>query len=459
VLNRASVAPSAPSRPQTTTDDDDALLDPAPPSVPHADLFQPGEVLSDLYEIRAKVAESATGQVYAAWDRSLLRSVSIKATYPYLGKDVVEEARARATVRHASTMAVYEVGSHAGVQFMVMELVPGRSLESVVRARKEAGEAMPLDETIDVLARVADALAVVHRSGIAHRDVRPANVLLGPGGRVVLTDFGICQPEYRGGPGLEPDGLPHYLAPEAIRHTVVPGRVYLVDVYSLGVMAFELVAGRLPYAAACSTRLLIKHLQEPIPDPREARRDVPPPLADLIREMLAKDPLSRPQSMEEIAWRLRQLRSHRQSLPPEVGPSVLVVEQDQIAAARLASLIKAHARGAHVSFAADAAAAWKTVSATTLPDLVLMDPRHPAGGCADLLAQLARVKAAEPCIVVLVHGELSEAQRQKLRQWPFARLIDGRDALERRLPPYLRAAQARAARRQTPGKRVLARMS
>jgi serine/threonine-protein kinase len=274
----------APTQRQTTARDDDAYLAPAPPSVPHADLFQPGEVLSGIYEIQAKMAEGATGQVYAAWDRDELRTVAVQASYPYLGLDAADAAR-----------------SHGGVQYVVTELV---SLESVVRARKEAYEAMPLEEAVDILARVAEALAVVHRAGNAHRDIRPANILLAPDGHVVLTDFEPCQPEQGGEP--DPHVLPHYMAPEAIRRRIAPGRMHLVDVYSLGVMAFELIAGRLPYAAACPMRLLVKHLQQPVPDPREARRGVPPELADLIRQMLAKDPLSRPQSMEEIGLRLRQ---------------------------------------------------------------------------------------------------------------------------------------------------------
>jgi serine/threonine-protein kinase len=431
--------------------DDTVSVSPAP-SIPHADLFQPGEVLSGTYEIRSKLGEGGMGQVFAAWDRNLLRSVAIKATYPYLGASVVEEARALATVRHPSTVSVYAVGSHKGIHFMVMELVLGRTLESYLRARREPGEELPVEEAMDILARVADALAVVHRAGIAHRDVKPANVLLAPGDRIVLTDFGIFQPEFKGGPGLEPAGSAHYLAPEAITFRMLPGQLYLVDVYSMGVMAFEMIAGKLPYDADCPTRLLIKHLQQTIPDPRDVRPDVPPALADLVREMLAKDPLSRPQSMEEIAWRLRRMLSPQPSLPG-VAPSVLVVEQDKAVATRLASLIEAQAKSAVVRFAADASAAWRTISATAAPDLIVMDPQHPAGGCADLLGLLSRHKVGEPCIVVLVHGGLPEVQRERLQQWPFARLIEGREALERQLPAFLRAAQARAARCRKPSGR------
>ena len=438
---------------QSTLDEDRVPPSSVPPPVPHADLFQPGQLLSGAYEIRSKIGEGGMGQVYAAWDRALLRSVAIKATYPYLGATVVEEARALATVRHASTVSVYALGCHAGVHYMVMELVHGRTLESHLHARREKGEEVPFEEAIDILARVADALAVVHRAGIAHRDVKPANILLAPSDRIVLTDFGIFQPEFMGGPALEPAGSAHYLAPEAITFRVLPGQLYLVNVYSLGIMAFELLTGRLPYDAACPTRLLIKHLQQPIPDPREVRADVPPPLAELVREMLAKDPLSRPQSMEEIAWRLRRIRSPNPSSAPGVSPSVLVIEQDKAAARRLASMIEGQVRSAVVRFAADASAAWRTIAATTLPDLIVMDAEHPAGGCADLMGQLARLKAVEPCIVVLVHADSSTEKLERLRQWPFVRFVAGGEILARQLPAFLRAAQGRAARCRRPSGR------
>jgi eukaryotic-like serine/threonine-protein kinase len=249
------------------------------------------------------------GQVYEAWDRTLGRSVAIKVVSPGEGPSLHKEARALAALRHPNVVGVYAVGEHEHVPYLVMERVAGRTLQSHLDSRRAQGMRFSIDEVIDLLTGIAEGLAVVHRAGMAHRDVTPANVMLAPGDRIVLTDFGIFQPEIEVAGRLHCAGSPRHMAPEAIAMTVELGELYLVDVYALGVIAYELLVGALPYDDRGVMKLLWMHMHAPVPDPAAARCDVPPRLAALVREMLAKDPKDRPQSMDAIVWRLGRLRS------------------------------------------------------------------------------------------------------------------------------------------------------
>jgi|HubBroStandDraft_2_1064218.scaffolds.fasta_scaffold714017_1 serine/threonine protein kinase len=144
---------------------------------------------------------------------------------------------------------------------------------------------------------------------MAHRDVTLANVMVAPRDRIVLTDFGIFQPETEVPRRLHCAGAPRHMAPEAIAMTIELGELYLVDIYALGVIAYELLTGAPPYDDPGVMTILWMHIHAPIPDPAAARSEVPSRLAALVREMLAKDPKDRPQSMDAIVWRLRQARS------------------------------------------------------------------------------------------------------------------------------------------------------
>jgi serine/threonine-protein kinase len=275
------------------------------------DVFARGEVLAGTYEIGAKIGEGGMGQVYAAFDRALRRWVAIKAGRPRLGACVLDEARGLAVLRHPCAVAVYAVGVHRGVVYMVMERIEGPTLAQYLDRHRLPGSGLPIGDAIDILAGVADALAVVHAAGMAHRDVKPSNVLLGPHDRIVLTDFGLFQTELDAARGPRREGSPHYMAPETLFGRVGQGELHLVDVYALGIVAYEMIVGAVPFDDANAFRVASLHVQQPAPDPCIARPDCPPWLGSLVREMLAKDPCARPQRTEEVSWRLRRLRSPR----------------------------------------------------------------------------------------------------------------------------------------------------
>jgi eukaryotic-like serine/threonine-protein kinase len=273
----------------------------------HAPLLARGTVLGDQFEVRDLIGEGGMGQVYEAQDRWLNRRVAIKVGRTAQGTSVLAEAQALAALRHPSIVAIHSVGHHGGMEYVVMELIHGPSLdEHMIRQRKRA-QLFPIHEAVELLVGVSEGLAAVHRAGIAHCDVKPSNILLAPGNRVVLTDFGIFQPEINTSKARDPAGSPSYMAPETISRTVRPGEAYLVDIYALGVMAYELLTGAPPFPDGNVNRVFWWHLTQEPPKPRERRPEVPPRLSDLVHEMLAKDPRTRPQSMEEVSWRLQHL--------------------------------------------------------------------------------------------------------------------------------------------------------
>ena len=147
-------------------------------------LFGIGEVLGEAYEIRALLGQGGMGQVFDAYDRNLSRRVAIKANFPEVPQSVRNEAQALAAVHHPGVVGVYALGTHGGVDYMVMEHVAGVTLAHHL----ERLEDIPLAERVDLLIAIADGLAAIHRAGISHGDVKPENILLSASGRLVLTD-------------------------------------------------------------------------------------------------------------------------------------------------------------------------------------------------------------------------------------------------------------------------------
>lgn len=271
--------------------------------------FEIGDTLSGVFELRDIIGEGGMGQVFEARDRLLNRRVAIKVARPDVPSARIRaEAQALAAFRHPSVVAVYGLGEHAGVEYAVMELIQGTTLEAALDAYRNQRKQYPLDEALAVLAAVAEGLAVVHAAGIAHCDVKPANVMLAPRGRVVLTDFGIFRSESDRPRDRPVSGSPPYMAPERYLNEVERGGSFLVDVYAFGIMAFEVLTGEPPFRGETMMELFRRHLCETPPDIGQLRSDSPPALNKLVSTLLAKDPNDRPQSMEPVAELLKRMR-------------------------------------------------------------------------------------------------------------------------------------------------------
>lgn len=291
-------------------------------------LFEVGELVSSSYEVRALLGGGGMGQVFDAQDVALNRRVALKAAQPHLDRGLLRmEAQGLAAVRHPGVTAIFAMGEHRGIAWFTMERLLGETLEHHMHGRAAEGEVFSVRDALAVLVPLASSLAAVHAAGIAHRDVKPSNVMLAVGERVVLTDFGVFSTERAVRPDAPAVGTVEYMAPETISATTSPGNAFLVDVYAFGVLAFELLTGRVPYLGETPQRTLSMHVKAPVPSLAEERDDIPPALDVLVRELLAKDPLDRPQSMDSVAARLRlpamrSMSALRSSPPGSSYPSI-----------------------------------------------------------------------------------------------------------------------------------------
>jgi serine/threonine-protein kinase len=256
--------------------------------------------------------------VFQAHDPFLHRDVAIKVLDPELGvtadseAEFLREARIVAGVEHPHIVPLYRAESRNGLLYLVMRLLPGRSLADLLAA----GPLSP-PEAARIAHEVAGALAAAHARGVVHRDIKPDNILLDAAGHAIVTDFGISIVANRptgATPGTTA-GTPTYISPEQALADDVDGRA---DVYSLGVVLFEMLAGRAPFQGRNAAELLAKHIAEPPPKLSALRKDAPAALVALIDRMLAKDRTARPTS-DELVTALSAARTPDALLSPRAA--------------------------------------------------------------------------------------------------------------------------------------------
>lgn len=253
------------------------------------------------YRLEGRIGAGTNGSVYRAVHPTLGRVVAVKMLshdlvhQPGFRARFIEEARTLAGLSHGHIVDVYDIEEAFGTLFIVMELVDGTDLDKLLVQRgRLAG-----DEIARLLLPVADALAYAHERGISHRDIKPANVAVEKSGRVKLMDFGLAR-MLRDDPASRVrtiDGTPQYIAPEVARGQVGDGRV---DVYALGVMAFQMATGRPPFESDTVAGMLRAHVKTPPPDVATLAPELPPGLVTFIRGALVKAPEERLSDWAEI---------------------------------------------------------------------------------------------------------------------------------------------------------------
>ena len=254
-----------------------------------------GRVVAGRYELGELLGAGGMAEVYLAHDRRLDRPVAVKllgagfAADPEQVERFRREAQAAAGLNHPNVVAIYDWGQDGGGYYLVMEYVRGRNLKEVVRD----GGPLPEGQALAIAADVAAALEAAHARGVVHRDVKPHNVMLDERGRVKVGDFGIAQAA--GGTTLTRTssavlGSAHYLSPEQARGERVDARS---DLYSLGALLFELLAGRPPYQGDAPLVVAMQHVNAPTPSLRAVRADVSPATDALVARAMAKDPAAR----------------------------------------------------------------------------------------------------------------------------------------------------------------------
>jgi serine/threonine-protein kinase len=282
-----------------------------------------GELIAERYELEELVGRGGMSSVYRARDRLLERTVAIKLLHEHysLDEDYVErfrrEARAAAKLSHPNIVTVIDRGEADGRQFIVFEYVDGQNLKQLIERQGR----LPVRTALELAIEVGRALAFAHEHGLVHRDVKPQNVLLGDGD-VKVTDFGIAR-SLDVKSGLTQTGTvlgtSEYVAPEQASGRPVDA---LSDVYSLGVVVYELLAGKPPYGGESFVAVAMRHVQDPVPSIAEARPDVPLRMDAALRTAMAKDPRERFPSMIEF---VRELEACLDTLgEPDADRTVIV---------------------------------------------------------------------------------------------------------------------------------------
>ena len=403
--------------------------------------FAVGELVAGTYEIVGVLGVGGMGTVYEAHDRALNRRVALKvpqSTRPELS--LRKEAQALAAIRHPSMVAVHAIVKHGDVELLVMELIRGTTLHEHICKQVRAGQPFTVREVVDTLIGIAEGLAAVHASGISHRDVKPANIMLAPGDRTVLMDFGLFTPEFE---RLETvAGSPEYMAPEIYAAAVDPGAGHLVDVYALGVIAYELLTGHPPYRGANAIETLGMHVRSPIPDVVAERGDVPAELAALIVEMLAKAPADRPQGSEEVLGRLRAIRARQERGRSRRKFTVLIVDDDADFAETMRALVRAALPDADVSVARDGQAALSSVS-KQVPTVMLLDLNMPRMNGLELCMAMRGAGLAGDCEIISVNGAATARDRELLLQLGVRQSLTKTPMLSRTVVDLMKTSQRR----------------
>jgi formylglycine-generating enzyme required for sulfatase activity/tRNA A-37 threonylcarbamoyl transferase component Bud32 len=290
-------------------------------------LNQVGHTLGGRYRIERGIAQGGMSTVYKAVDPNLHRTVAVKLIHPHLSQDpefvrrFEKEAAAVAQLRHPNIIQVYDFDHEGEVYYMVLEFVPGDTLQTWLKRLNSANQRLPLKDTIRIMATVCDAVAYAHQYGMIHRDLKPANVMLNPQGQPILMDFGVAKmlgETYHTATGTV-IGTALYMSPEQARSEHLDERT---DIYSLGVMLFEMITGQPPFEADSAVVVLMKHVNEPVPDICQLNGDAPDELVAVVEKALAKDPADRYQTASDMAAALRAVGSRTQAAALTIAPSV-----------------------------------------------------------------------------------------------------------------------------------------
>lgn len=278
-------------------------------------------VLNGRYELIERIGSGGMSVVYKAKDRSLGRIVAVKVMHESFTNDsgflkrFQQEAHSAANLAHPNIVTVHDIGQDEYKHYIVMEFVEGQTLKEIIRSSND--EPMPISRALDLMIQVCNGIGYAHRANLVHCDVKPQNVIVTVDERVKVADFGIARAISTATQVQQVSqvwGTPQYFSPEqAAGDAPSPAS----DVYAIGIILFEMLTGRLPFAAESHTAMALKHLHTPPPLVSEFNPAIPSQLAQIINKLLAKEPAGRYRTAGQLG---RILTAYRQRSQEETGP-------------------------------------------------------------------------------------------------------------------------------------------
>ncbi len=264
-------------------------------------MIMKGQKISDRYQIIKSIGEGGMANVYLAYDTILNRNVAVKILRGDLSNDekfvrrFQREALASSSLNHPNIVEVYDVGEDNGNYYIVMEYIEGKHLKNLLKKRGK----LTLSEAVDIMIQIADGMSVAHDAYIIHRDIKPQNIMILENGLVKITDFGIAMA--MNATQLTQTnsvmGSVHYLPPEQANGQ---GSTLQSDIYSMGIVMYELITGELPFKGDNAVEIALKHLKEPVPDIRNIVPNVPNSVVNIIKRATAKNPKNRYHDAREM---------------------------------------------------------------------------------------------------------------------------------------------------------------
>ena len=263
-------------------------------------MIMKGQKINDRYQIIKSIGEGGMANVYLAYDTILDRNVAVKVLRGDLSTDekfvkrFQREALSASSLTHPNIVEVYDVGEDSGNFYIVMEYIEGKQLKQLIKKR---GKLLP-SEVVDIMTQVCEGLAVAHDSYIIHRDIKPQNIMILDSGLIKITDFGIAMAlnNTQLTQTNSVMGSVHYLPPEQASGK---GATIQSDIYSMGIMMYELLTGKLPFRGENAVEIALKQLKEPLPDIRDSI-DVPNSIVNILKKCTAKNPKNRYEDAREM---------------------------------------------------------------------------------------------------------------------------------------------------------------
>src|SRR5215216_1198690 len=292
------------------------------------DNLQSGQTLGP-YRIINQIGKGGMATVYKAYQASVDRYVAIKVLPSQLAESQEfatrfhQEARIIAKLEHPHILPVFDYGETEGVAYLVMRYLEAGTL----RDKMEAGRPLPIKDIDRIFTQLAEALSYAHSFGIIHRDLKPANALIDSQGNLFLTDFGIAKLLESASPRLTQTdaimGTPAYISPEQAQANKVDQRS---DIYSLGIILYEMVTGSVPFVADTPLAIILKHVSDPLPLPSVVKPDISAAIEQVILKALAKDPKDRFATAAEFvaAWKRALSQNETAHQAPVAAPTALV---------------------------------------------------------------------------------------------------------------------------------------